>query len=94
MPKPYESLTAEVIISFIVFSSLMWTGIFMVISHVDAVGLQQQPCRHPCRNSSVNFLGNPKGGICEEPVIHFTKSVKVTPSIPVKKMEALILQGK
>lgn len=33
----------------------------MVISHVEAVGRQQQPAIQPCTNSTVNFLGNPRG---------------------------------
>lgn len=59
-----------------------------MISHVEAVGRQQQPAIQPCTNSTVNFLGNPRGGICEAPVIHLMKSIKVTPSMPeVKKKE-------
>ena len=58
----------------------------MVISHVEAVGRQQQPAIQPCTNSTVNFLGKPRGGICEAPVIHLMRSIKLTPSMPeVKK---------
>lgn len=59
----------------------------MVISHIEAVGRQQQPAIQPCTNSTVNFLGNPRGGICEAPVIHLMRSIKLTPSMPeVTKM--------
>lgn len=85
-PKPYDSFTAEVIISSMFCSVLMWTGNLMVISHVEAVGRQQQPAIQPCTNSTVNFLGNPRGGTCEAPVIHLMRSIKLTPSMPeVKK---------
>lgn len=58
----------------------------MVISHVEAVGRQQQPAIQPCTNSTMNFLGNPRGGTCEAPVIHLMRSIKLTPSMPeVKK---------
>ena len=87
-PKPYDSFTAEVIISSMFCSVLMWTGNLMVISHVEAVGWQQQPAIQPCTNSTVNFLGNPRGGTCEAPVIHLMRSIKLTPSMPeVKKKD-------
>ena len=60
----------------------------MVISHVEAVGRQQQPAIQPCTNSTVNFLGKPRGGICEAPVIHSMRSIKLTPSMPEVKKTA------
>lgn len=53
-----------------------------MMSHVEAVGRQQQPAIQQCTNSTVNFLGNPRGGICEAPVIHLMRSIKLTPSMP------------
>lgn len=71
-------------------SVLIWTGNIIVISQVEAVGRQQQPGIQPCTNSTVNFLGNPRGGICEAPVIHLMRSIRLTPSMPeVKKGELL-----
>ena len=58
-----------------------------MILHVEAVGRQQQPAIQPCRNSTVNFLGNLRGGICEAPVIHLMGSIKLTPSMPEVKKE-------
>ena len=62
----------------------------MVISHVEAVGRQQQPAIQPCTNSTVNFLGKPRGGICEAPVIHLMRSIKLTPSMPEVKKKKLL----
>lgn len=71
-------------------SVLIWTGNLIVISQVEAVGRQQQPAMQPCTNSTENFLGNPRGGICEAPVIHLMRSIRLTPSMPeVKKGELL-----
>lgn len=58
-----------------------------MMSHVEAVGRQQQPAIQPCTNSTVNFLGNPRGGICEAPVIHLMRSIKLTPSMPEVKIK-------
>ena len=58
-----------------------------MMSHVEAVGQQQQPAVQPCTNSTVNFLGNPRGGICEAPVIHLMRSIKLTSSIPGVKIK-------
>lgn len=58
-----------------------------MMSHVEAVGRQQQPAVQPCTNSTVNFLGNPRGGICEAPVIHLMRSIKLTSSIPGVKIK-------
>ena len=35
----------------------------------------------------MNFKGNPRGGICEAPVIHLMRSIKLTPSIPEVKIK-------
>jgi hypothetical protein len=51
------------IISFIAISSLMCTGSFMVMSHVDTVGLQAHPSWQPWTNATENSLGKPSGGI-------------------------------
>ena len=58
-----------------------------MMSHVEAVGRQQQPAIQPCTNSTVNFLRNPRGGICEAPVIHLMRSSKWTPSMPEVKIK-------
>lgn len=56
----------------------MWTGILMIKSQVDAVGLQAQPCGQPCINVMPNIFGNPSGGTSHDPVSHFTKSFSWT----------------
>lgn len=65
------------------FSLSIWTGSFIVISQVDVVGRQQQPLRQPWTNCTMNSFGNPRGGIWEDPVIHLTRSIKLTSSMPV-----------
>ena len=65
------------------FSLSIWIGSFIVISQVDVVGRQHQPWRQLWTNSTMNFLGNPRGGIWEDPVIHLTRSIKLTSSMPV-----------
>lgn len=65
------------------FSLSIWTGSLIVISQVDVVGWQQQTWRQPWTNSTMNFLGNPRGGIWEDPVIHLTRSIKLTSSMPL-----------
>ena len=63
-----------------------------MISHVEAVGRQQQPAIQPCTNSTVNFLGNRRGEIREAPVIHLMRSIKLTPSMPEVKKKKITAQ--
>ena len=57
--KPFESFIADASISCMVTSSLICTGRVKVMSHVETIGLQWQPSRHPWRNWMENGLGKP-----------------------------------
>ena len=60
--KRFESFIADASIPCMVTSSLIWTGIVKVMSHVDTVDLQWQPSWHPWGNWMEKGLGKPSGG--------------------------------
>lgn len=79
------SFTADSTIPFMSSSVAMWTGIFSINSHVETVGRQRHPAGQPCTNLTVNFFGNPSGGMTLDPVSHLYQSPVPIPGIAVHK---------
>ena len=86
MPNPLESLTADSTMKFISSNDAMCTGNFNTTSHVDTVGRHLQPSLHPCTNLTINFFGNPRGGIDFVSVNLFIKCSIFIPLRPVDNL--------